>query len=258
LVNSGRVDGIELNASKGSWGDGIEFLADDVPHLQHLILINLLERSVEPLQALRELRTLTLSAYATSRLDFANFPALTAAFIEWRKQYGGLDSCTNLEQLYVNKYRDVDLIALQRLNKLSALTIGDSRTFSSLDGVSGLSELRSLGLRALPQLSDLTPVKDLASTLEDLDLKQCRRLATLEPIGSLARLRRLILENCGRVPSLRPLADLASLEELFFYGDTYVVDGDLDFLRTLRLRAVSFQNRRHYSLRREELPGFAA
>lgn len=256
LVNSGKVDGVELNAAKGSWGQGLGFLAQ-IPRLQHLTLIDLQERDVRPIQGLSDLRSLTLSAYATSSLDFSNFPSLTKAFIEWRQQYQGLNACTELQELYVNKYDSEDLRALDRLTRLRSLSIGDSRRVCSLDGIGSFLALRSLGLFALPRLSSLMQVDDLAETLEDIDLNQCRRLSTLDPLGGLRKLRRLILADCGRVASLRPIADLPLLEELYFYGDTYVIDGDVAFLRTMRLKSVAFQNRRHYALRREDLPGFA-
>jgi hypothetical protein len=35
-----------------------------------------------------------------------------------------------------------------------------------------------------------------------------------------------------------------------------VADGDLEFLRRMPLSDVAFKNRRHYSVRREELPGW--
>lgn len=257
LVNSGQVDGVELNSAKGSWDQGLEFLAQ-VPRLQHLILIDLQEQDVRPIESLSALRSLTLSTYATTSLDFGNLRSLTKGFIEWRRQYEGLHFCTGLEELYVNKYDREDLVPLDSLTNLRRLSIGDSRRLSSLDGMRRFQELRCLGLFALPRLSNLTPVESLADTLEDLDLKQCRRLSTLNPLGSLRKLRRLILEDCGRIPSLKAIADLPFLEELYFYGDTYVVDGDLAFLHAMPLKSVSFQNRRHYSVRREDLPAFAA
>ena len=62
-----------------------------------------------------------------------------------------------------------------------------------------------------------------------------------------------MLVDCGKVPSLRPISGLPNLRLLYFYGDTNVLDGELDYLRALPLEDVAFKNRRHYSLRREEL-----
>lgn len=256
LVNSGQVDGIELNSSKGTWPDGLAFVSD-VPGLRHLILIDLQERDVSSVQNLTRLESLKLSAYATSDFDFARLPELRKAFVEWRKQYRNLSACRKLEDLYLNRYLEKDLGALRPLARLGKLSIGDSRTFSGLEGVEEMKALSYLGLFGLPKLRDLGPLERLASSLEVLNVKQCRYLASLEPVAKLSRLRKLTLEDCGKVASLRPVAGLPTLEVVYFYGDTDVVDGDLEFLRTMPLKAVAFKNRRHYSLRREELRAFS-
>ncbi len=46
------------------------------------------------------------------------------------------------------------------------------------------------------------------------------------------------------------------LSEVVFYESTNIRDGDLSPLMKHRLSSVSFQNRRHYSHRREQFPGF--
>jgi len=255
LVNSGRVDGIELNSSKGTWPDGLEFLAD-VPGLRHLILLDLQEEDVGPIQNLTQLESLNLSTYATSDFDFARLPKLRKAFVEWRKQYRNLSACTNLEELYLNGFWEKDAVALRPLVRLSKLSIGDSRAFSALHGIEGMNELRYLGLFGLPKLHDLGSLESVGSSLEVLKVNQCRYLTSLAPVGKLRGLRTLILADCGKVASLRPVTGLPLLEVLYFDGDTDVVDGDLEFLRTASLKAVAFKNRRHYSLRREELHAF--
>ena len=252
-VNSGRVDGIELNSSKGEWGEDLRFLRE-VPALRNLVLINLRERDVEPIGALTHLVNLRLSAYAASALDFSRLRSLRYCFVEWRKQYKGISACTGLEDLYVNKYPARDLGMVAAITALQKLRVGDSRVFASLNRISSLKRLQFLGLYALPQLASLEPLSEAAATLETLEVTGCRRFGSLAGLEHLTRLRRLILEDCGKVASLEPISRLDALTHLYFYGDTNVVDGNLDVLRRLKLREVSFMNRRHYSLRREELP----
>ena len=252
LLNSGRADGLELNSSKGSWEDGMPFLRE-VPGLKHLILIDLQEQDVQAIEELTGLVSLTLSAYATSPLDFGRLAALRKAFIEWRRQYRNISACTNLEELYLNRYWGKDFAALRPLQKLRKLTVGDTSALAALDGIEEMRQLRSLGLRGLPKLRDLSPIESVAATLEELNVKQARYLRTLEPLSRLSKLRRLMLVDCGKVPSLRPISGLPNLRLLYFYGDTNVLDGELDYLRALPLEDVAFKNRRHYSLRREEL-----
>ena len=127
LVNSSGADGIELNSSKGTWADGLAFLSQ-VPSLKHLIILDLQERGVSPIEGLSRLESLKLSAYATSPLDFAHLKQLQKAFVEWRKQYRNISALSNLQDLYLNRYTERDLAALQSLTKLQSLRIGDSPT----------------------------------------------------------------------------------------------------------------------------------
>ena len=255
LVNSGRVDGVELNSSKGSWDESLRFLSD-VPGLRHLTLIDLAAKDVGALQTLANLEGLTLSAYSKSPIDFGRMPRLRKAFIEWRKQYRNLSSCVLLEDLYINRYTGRDLRVVDPMRHMVRLRVGDSRTVSNLSGIEKLTHLRAIGIYGLPQLRSLEPLTDRADSLEDVDINQCRHLSSIEPLGQLKSLKRLVLADCGKVPSIRPVAQCHQLRQFFFYGDTNVADGDFDFLRQMPLADISFMNRRHYSLRREELPGF--
>jgi len=255
LVNSGQVDGIELNSTKGAWGGDLGFLCE-VPELKHLMLISFTTEDVRPLERLTELETLDLNTYATGPLDFSRFPKLKQLFVEWRKQYRNLSSCANLADLYLNRYTETKLLVVAAMPKMHTLRVGDSRPLTSLEGIGDLAKLRMLGLYGLPKLTSLEPIQNFAATLEELELYQCRYLKSIEPLAAVQSLKRLLLIDCGNIPSLRSVEHCRKLEELLFYGDTNIVDGNLEFLRTMPLKNVAFQNWRHYSVRNEELPGW--
>lgn len=255
LITSNQVDGIELNSSKGDWGDNLDFL-EQVPSLRHLTLIDPAQHDVEPIGKLTNLESLRLSSYASSPLDFSGLRSLKYCFVEWRKHYLGLAGCTGLEYLYMNKYPAGDLGLVAGLTALQVLRIGNSRVFAALDGISNFTQLRRLGLYGLPRLTSLMPVVGVSRTLETLEVRGCRALGTLVGLEHLPHLWRLVLEDCGKVASIQPIYGLPSLRQFFFAGDTDILDGDLEALRSLNLDDVSFQNRRHYSLRRETLRGF--
>jgi hypothetical protein len=252
LINSGKVDGIELNSAKGSWDDSLKFL-EDIPELRHLILIDLSAKDVLPIQSLSQLETLKLSAYATSPLDLSRLPNLKTAFIEWRRSYRNLSTCIGLEDLYLNRYSEQSLQVVNPMRQMVRLRVGDSRTLATLDGITDLPRLRTIGLYGLPRLHNLEPLSALAGSLEVVALNQCRYLSTVDPLATLKELKRLLLVDCGRVPSVRAVAECPNLRQFYFYGDTNVIDGDLEFLRRTPLSDVAFKNRRHYSVRREEL-----
>jgi hypothetical protein len=58
----------------------------------------------------------------------------------------------------------------------------------------------------------------------------------------------------GKIPTLRFLSRLQNLEEIIFWEDTNVVDGDVGLLLKLpKLKNAGFRNRRHYTYRVEEV-----
>jgi hypothetical protein len=74
-----------------------------------------------------------------------------------------------------------------------------------------LNKLRYLRLANLKRLTSLAGIETLAS-LEELEIHTCRRINSIEEIGSLQRLRKLYLNNNGDIKSLKPLEKLTGLE----------------------------------------------
>jgi hypothetical protein len=76
----------------------------------------------------------------------------------------------------------------------------------------------------------------------------CRGISSLDEIGHLSGLTYLNVSECGDIASFGPLANLHHLKELYAYGSTRVVDGDLSPLTGLNhLTDVRMQNRRDYT-----------
>ena len=111
----------------------------------------------------------------------------------------------------------------------------------------------------MTRLTSLKGIETLAN-LEELEIHTCRGIGSIEEVGSLSHLQKLHLDNDGDIESLKPLEKLNSLVSLSFYESTNILDGDLSPLlhHQKSLSRVSFQNRRHYSHRREELRGYHA
>ena len=62
-----------------------------------------------------------------------------------------------------------------------------------------------------------------------------------------------MIANCGEIDSMKPLAELVELSEVFFHESTNILDGNLNMLKNLpNLRDISFQERRHYNLKRKD------
>jgi hypothetical protein len=115
-----------------------------------------------------------------------------------------------------------------------------------------LKNLRSLRLANLKRLTSLAGIEQLTN-LEELEIDTCRAIGSIDEVKTLLRLRSLYLNNDGEIPSLKPLKGLTHLESVGFCESTNILDGDLKpLLHGKHLSRISFQNRRHYSHRRED------
>lgn len=248
------VKALELNRDKGFRGTNVDFVAE-LPRLQELELIDFKIDDIAGINALPNLKRLTVSTYARTPIDFSTFADLEECFLEWVPGSDSVFDCGSLRDLYINRFPESDLRCLAPLTKLSRLRLGNGAKAISVAGVDRLASLRHLGLYRMPKLVEWQPLSQLTQ-LEGLDIHTCRRIDSLDFLRPLRSLRQLALVNCGPIESLAPLAGAEALETFFFYESTNVRDGDLSILLALpRLRDVSFMNRKHYSHTREQIRG---
>jgi len=193
---------------------------------------------------------LRVLAYCKNEIRFHEFPHLIDCGLEWRPKARSLFDALGLRVLFVHGFSGSDARQFGRLKSLESLTILGS-PIRSLEGLAPLHELRSLRLGDLRQLLSLSGVENLIR-LEKLELNTCRKISAIDGVSSLAKLRELYLDNMGDIQSLQPLLHLSQLRRITFGESTNILDGDLSPLVGLPgLELVSFQNRRHYSHRRE-------
>lgn len=250
LMGDNDVVEFELNDGKGWRGKDLSFL-EQLPHLRSLKILDLAMPSVAPIHCLHELCELEVITYCRTEIRFSEFPRLEHCALEWRPKASSLFDCTTLKTLFVDRYKGKNVDSFGRLVNLESLAILNGPV-EDLHGLSTLKRLRSLRLAGLRRLKSLAGIEKLAG-LEELDVHTCRAIRSIEEVGSLSRLGKFYLNNCGEIESLKPLGGLSKLESVIFYESTNILDGDLSpLLRQKRLSRVAFQNRRHYSHRREE------
>jgi Leucine-rich repeat (LRR) protein len=179
---------------------------------------------------------------------------LESCGLEWRAKARSIFECTTLRKLFINCYDQKNLSAFTPLVNLETLSILNA-PIENLAGLECLSSLRKLRLGNLRNLKALDGIEQLQN-LERLDIDGCRSIRNIEAIGPLAKLRRLHLIDDGKIDSLAPLSKMENLIAVTFPGSTNIVDGDLSPLARHRLSAISFQNRRHYTHRREDFDGY--
>jgi Leucine-rich repeat (LRR) protein len=249
-----QVPELYLNHARGWKGGDIEFLAE-LPALRGFGILDFTIRDVSPIHHMHELRYLEVATYCDTPVNFEAFPALERATFYWRAGSDSLFDRSTLKRLYLHRYSGKSSEPFSRLTPLESLTIANSNP-EEVRGLSALRKLRFLGLHGIKKLRTLEGIEKLTQ-LEELEINECNALATVDELVSLTHLRRLQLNDDGKLASLAPLRAAQRLEEVLFYGSTCIVDGDLSPLASLRhLRNISFQNRKHYSHRRESFAGY--
>lgn len=249
LVNR-DIRELELNIGKGWRGKNIEFLKE-LPHLRSLVIGDLTLELIEPIHYLHELIELELETYSDSPVNFNAFPKLTSCWFEWIKGSDSLFDCRNLKSLRVNNYKKKSSEPFSRLMKLEQLALLNSPV-EDLAGLFELKHLKELRIARLSKIADLGQIS-LLKELKILDIGTCKGIRSVSEVFFLGKLKALFLSNIGDIETLRGIESLTELEQLIFDESTNIVDGDLSPILSLkRLKKISFQNRRHYTHRRED------
>jgi hypothetical protein len=249
-LSENEVVELELNQAKGWKGHDLSFLSK-LPVLKSFEIFDFNISDIQPIHHLHNLRRLGVTTYCSTQIDFTAFPELVSCGLEWRSKAASLFECVTLKELFVNRYRGKDAEPFGKLVNLESLAILNAPV-ENLHGLSALTKLRSLRLANLKRLASLAGVERLVN-LEELNIHTCRAIGSIKEVGSLSRLKKLNLNNDGDIESFKPLETLNGLELVVFYESTNITDGDLSpLLHQRNLSRVSFQNRRHYSHRRED------
>jgi hypothetical protein len=244
-----EIKELELNTGKGWKGENVQFLRF-LPGLKLLIILDQSLKSIEPVHFLTKLRSINISAYCKTPLDFTVFTDLTDCGFEWIKGSDALFNCIKLKTLGINNYDKTSSDSFARLVNLEKLTILNAG-IESLTGLSALKKLNYLSVANLKKLFSLKGIEELQELLE-LELQNCKGIEDISPVFNLHKLKSIMLIDSGGIKSIKGLAHLKELETFLFYGTTNVLDGDLKGLLELKnLSKISFQNRKHYSNRRE-------
>lgn len=149
----------------------------------------------------------------------------------------------------------------QKNGLLDAFPVSDSvlyleLSFSgirSFDGIGCLKSLRRLELSHCYKLESDSGLVAVSSSLRHLHINQSKRFKIGQGVRSLRDIEVLRLNSCGEIEDLDFLHDFPRLLD-FRFVDTNVRNGDLSPLISHKtLRSVGFLDRKHYSLKAEEV-----
>jgi hypothetical protein len=241
-----------LNHARGWSGATLDFL-ETIPELVAFSILDFTIKDVTPIHRLSALRSLEVSTYCKTLIDFHRFPELERCVFYWRSGSESLFEREALRWLFLHRYSGSTSDPFAGLIGLQELSIANSE-LREIESLAALKSLRCLGLYNLKKLVSLRGLEELAQ-LDALEVNGCKGIRQIDELAALVHLRRLQLNDDGPIASLSPLRGASGLEEVLFYESTNVLDGDLSPLAELpRLQHISFQNRRHYSHKRENFP----
>lgn len=244
------VQELELNDSKGWRGDNVDFLKL-LPDLKSLIIIDFSIKSIEPIHNLSGLLKLEISTYCKTPINFNAFPKLVECGFEWIKGSDSLFEASSIQRLFINSYDKKSSDVFSKLFNLKELSILNS-PLENIQGLAALKDLKVLRLGNLKKVTSLQGLQDLHE-LEELEIQRCKGISTISEVLQLKKLNRLLLIDLGDIASIKGLENLTELKDFLFYESTNIIDGDLLPITKLKsLNKISYQNRKHYSHRRED------
>ncbi|MEW6555434.1 MAG: hypothetical protein AB1384_14250 [Actinomycetota bacterium] len=246
-IHEHNIKGLSLHFWKG---DNLSFLSQ-IYDLEMLDIHDFRIKDISPIHFLHNLKMMTLTTISKTKIDFTQFPQLEDCGLMWKANSDSLFDCITLKRLYLDGYKSKDTDKFSKLVNLERLSILNS-SIHNLWGLKRLSRLKKLVLGNLRVLESLKGIEELFN-LEELEVITCRSIGTIEEVRDLTKLRFLYIDNCGEIDNLEPLRNLNYLERFGFIESTNILDGDLSVLFELpRLEQVAFQQRRHYSHKRDD------
>lgn len=253
IIRSENISALRLSESMGWYGKELTFLEK----LKGLGLrgIEVYAKGVKdltPLTFLSDLESIGLQCEFTIAPNFSNFKSLKIFKLFWREKAKTIFDCSDLKLLNIVNYPFDTLQDIREMAGLERLQL-TSKKLVSLSGVENLHSLKIIDFMSCPKLASLAGVEKCLK-LHTIELEACKSINDISCFGELTNLTNLTLADCGKIKSLQPLANCYLLEQLMFFGDTNIEDGELTFiLRLPSLKKILFSNRRHYSHKREQI-----
>ena len=201
--------------------------------LEQLYVVDCGLRDLVPLSKMRQLVDLTIgeaplrSLAGIENLRSLKQLALRQVPLERLDEIGAADALEELRLTFVS--RITSIAPLVKLRSLKRLAICGGRKISDWESIGRLAGLEELTVESVP-------------------------LGSIAFVGGLKQLRSLHLMGVGKIPSLDAISGLQHLQRVSWLEGTTIVDGNTSLLLELpSLNFVLFDNRRHYTTRREEI-----
>jgi hypothetical protein len=116
-----------------------------------------------------------------------------------------------------------------------------------------LSNLNKLDFYNVKAKLDMQLFNSFAETLEQLKIEKCKKLEHLEDcLMKFNSLKYLSLIDSVPISNAETVSQLKSIEIVIVLGESYFIDGNISWIKNLR--HVSIDDKKHYSLKNDQLP----
>lgn len=210
----------------------------------YLLQMNL---DLAPIERLVNLRALTINS-PYPNIDFRDLINMEVLGISYSKNVQNLNSCTKLFWLWLDSYRNSDLIALETLTKLRYLNLYKTGILD-LFGIENLTKLESLKIDTAAKLKTLYGLSKKNTFLKTIDIYGAKNLRDYSAIENAISLENIWITKTGDLPSINFLRSLKNVRNVAV--GSKVIDGDMSFLKSIEV--VNFKDYPHYNLKMKDL-----
>ena len=250
---SGEADGLEVNYARGSRERTLDFIG--AWPIRWLRIIGRTFRDIDPIYRLNgTLEELEIQTAEGTSVDLARLPRLSSVAADWETIKDTIESTESLRELNVLRFTEPDVEVITKNHGLRGLVLKQAPFLRRLEGVGEFPLLSKLEVYAARTLEDISELRKVNGELESLILESCPSIARLGDITNLDGLALLGFSECREIESIAPVATLRKLEVVHCWGNTRIVDSDLEPLRSLpQLRELRMRDRPDYRPRVSEI-----
>lgn len=248
-VLDGNIKSITINCFQGYELPDIHFLSKLSNVLEGLHLPET-KFDNQVVNTLHKLKFLGFADNKKDVIDLSNFPDLESLACDYSSRLKGLETCENLKDLTLTGYKSKskDLSEMPLFLDLRELLLFKT-DITTLQGIERFSNLKRLEIFSASKLEAIAALQALSSSLEEIQVEQCKKINDYEALEKVKSLKKIILSESGEIKSLAFVKELPLLEFISFWG-TNVLDGNIKYCEGINY--VGFDNKKHYTHKSEQ------
>ena len=209
-------------------------------------------KNVDGLRGCSVLESLRIESDSLENINgLQNLKALNYFYLDAikLKNIDGLSGCENLEDFDIQSENIENLNGLKGCNKLKTLNIPGLAKSLNLDGLAYADGLRRINFSGCNLTSfDFT---QKIPRIMGIEIKSCNQIKSLEGLGNLINLTKLVIKNCTKLENLKGLEGIKTLESVIIQDCKSLKDVDA----LLSLPKLDIFKIRSCGIKKEELPG---